>query len=57
MEGETIILSGKDNLPQADLLQLLDQLDADGFVIQQVGRREATLEEVFVHLTSEGGKL
>ena len=56
MEGEIIILSGKDNLPQADLLQLLDQLDADGFVIQQVGRREATLEEVFVHLTSEGGK-
>jgi ABC-2 type transport system ATP-binding protein len=56
VEGDTIVLSGEDNVSQVELLHLLDQLNAEGFSILQAGRREATLEEVFVHLISEGGK-
>jgi ABC-2 type transport system ATP-binding protein len=56
INGETVILTGADNISQADMLSLLDQLDAEGFPILQAGRREATLEEAFVQLTSEAGK-
>ena len=57
IDGEIAILTGADNISQAEMLSLLDQLDAEGFPIQQAGRREATLEEAFVQLTSEAGKL
>lgn len=53
IDGETAILTGADNVSQSEMLSLLDQLDAEGFPILQAGRREATLEEVFVQLTSE----
>ena len=56
IDGETAILTGADNIAQAELLRLLDQLDAEGFPILQAGRREASLEEAFVQLTSEGSK-
>jgi ABC-2 type transport system ATP-binding protein len=39
---------------QGDLIQLLNLLDTNSLPIEQVGRREATLEEVFVLLTSKG---
>lgn len=56
IDGEIAILTGADNISQAEMLSLLDQLDAEGFPILQAGRREATLEETFVQLTSEVGK-
>ena len=56
IDGETVILTGADNISQVEMLSLLDQLDAEGFSILQAGRREATLEEAFVQLTSEAGK-
>jgi len=56
IDGEIITLTGADNTTQAEMLNLLDQLDTEGFPILQAGRREATLEEAFVQLTSEVGK-
>lgn len=38
-------------LDQAQLLRLLQQLDAEGLTIQEVGRRRARLEEIFLSLT------
>lgn len=38
-------------LDQARLLRLLQQLDAGGVTIQEVGRRRARLEEIFLSLT------
>jgi ABC-2 type transport system ATP-binding protein len=38
-------------LDQARLLRLLQQLDAEGVTIQEVGRRRARLEEIFLSLT------
>lgn len=38
-------------LDQALLLRLLQQLDAGGMAIQEVGRRRARLEEIFLSLT------
>ncbi|MCB8980744.1 MAG: ABC transporter ATP-binding protein [Ardenticatenaceae bacterium] len=38
-------------LDQAQLLRLLQQLDAEGITIQEVGRRRARLEEIFLSLT------
>ncbi|MCK4451696.1 MAG: hypothetical protein KAX26_14015, partial [Anaerolineae bacterium] len=54
-DGETTVLSWSNSAPQRDLLSLLNVLDTEGLSILHVGRREATLEEVFVRLTSEGG--
>lgn len=51
--GQTV-LSWADHVSQPDLLKLLNLLDAEGLPIVQVGRREATLEEVFVRLTGDG---
>lgn len=56
IDGETVILTGPDNISQVEMLSLLDQLDTEGFPILQAGRRATTLEEAFVQLTSEAGK-
>ena len=55
VDADTTLLAWAEPLPQQallDLLNRLNRLDAEGFPILQVGRREATLEEVFVKLTS-----
>ncbi len=46
-------LSWVDSGSQKDFLHLLSLLDAEGLTILQAGRRAATLEEVFLSLTSE----
>lgn len=51
-EGKTI-LSWADSTSQHEMMNLLNTLDGKGIPILQVGRREATLEEVFVQLTGE----
>ena len=48
---EDAVLSLTDHPAQRTLLDLLERLDGLGLPIQNVGRREATLEEVFLHLT------
>jgi hypothetical protein len=53
-EGGKTTLSWMDSGSQKDFLQLLSELDVAGLTIVKAGRRAATLEEVFVHLTSEG---
>jgi len=53
-DGGTTVLTWSNSTPQRELLDLLELLDAEGLPISHVGRREATLEEVFVRLTSEG---
>lgn len=51
-ESETILaLSAMD--AQAEMMRLLNVLDAEGVPILQAGRREATLEEVFLKLTGK----
>lgn len=52
-EGDKSTLSWVDSGSQQEFLHLLNQLDKEGFTIMHAGRRSATLEEVFVHLTSE----
>lgn len=52
-EADRTILSWIDSGSQKDFLHLLNQLDSEGLTILHAGRRAATLEEVFVHLTSE----
>lgn len=52
-EGDKTILSWMDSGSQKEFLHLLYLLDAQGLTILQAGQRAATLEEVFVHLTSE----
>jgi len=46
-----LTLSLTDHPAQRTLLDLLERLDGLGLPIQNVGRREATLEEVFLLLT------
>jgi ABC-2 type transport system ATP-binding protein len=53
-ERETTVLAWSDGVSQREMLDLLALLDAEGLPILQVGRRAATLEEVFVRLTSAG---
>ncbi len=53
---ENNLLNVSDTPPQRLLLDLLERLDLMGVSILQVGKREATLEEVFVHLTSQKDK-
>lgn len=53
---EYTTLTWSDHVSQPEMLKLLNLLNAEGFSIEQVGRRETTLEEVFIRLTS-GGKL
>ena len=48
---EDAVLSLTDHPAQRTLLDLLERLDGLGLPIQNVGRREATLEEVFLLLT------
>lgn len=52
-EGDRTRLSWMESGSQKEFLRLLDRLDSEGLVILKAGRRAATLEEVFVHLTSE----
>lgn len=52
-EENRTILYWMDSGSQKEFLQLLNQLDSEGLSILKAGRRAATLEEVFVHLTSE----
>jgi ABC-2 type transport system ATP-binding protein len=56
IEGDRTVLTWLDTGSQKELLNLLSQLDANGLTILQAGRRAATLEEVFLHLTSEKGE-
>ncbi len=46
-------LSWSDHVSQREMMGLLNALDTEGLPILHVGRREATLEEVFVQLTDE----
>jgi ABC-type multidrug transport system ATPase subunit len=54
-ETETTTLSWSDTHPQQKLLELLNLVDGEGLSILHAGQREATLEEVFVHLTAGRG--
>ena len=56
IEGDKTILSWVDSGSQKEFLQLLNMLDTEGLTILQAGRRSATLEEVFIHLTSDQGR-
>lgn len=49
--GFTLALSATNS--QTEMMRLLNMLDAEGIPILQAGRREATLEEVFLHLTGK----
>jgi ABC-2 type transport system ATP-binding protein len=51
-EGHTI-LQWSDHITQAEMIKLLNDLNAVGILINRVGQREATLEEVFVQITSQ----
>ncbi len=53
LDGEKTVLSWMDGGSQKEFLRLQSELDAAGLTILQAGRRAATLEEVFVRLTSE----
>jgi ABC-2 type transport system ATP-binding protein len=55
-ESDKTILSWMDSGSQKEFLHLLNSIDAEGLTILHAGRRAATLEEVFVHLTSEKGE-
>lgn len=55
-ETDKTILSWMDSGSQKEFLHLLNRIDAEGLTILNAGRRAATLEEVFVHLTSEKGE-
>jgi len=55
-ETHTELAWSKPGLSQPELLAFLGEIDAMGLVLRQVGRREATLGEVFVRLTSEEGE-
>jgi ABC-2 type transport system ATP-binding protein len=57
IEGDKTVLTWMDTGSQKEFLDLLNQLDANGLTILQAGRRAATLEEVFLHLTSERREL
>ena len=52
-DDEKTVLTWSDSVSQLDMLRCLAMLDAEGLPIASVGRREATLEEVFVRLTTE----
>ena len=51
-EGNRNVFTLTDNTSQAEFLHLLNLLNQEGLTILQAGRRAATLEEVFVQLTS-----
>ena len=55
VEDSKTVLIWPDQIPQRDFLHLLEKLDQEGLTILHAGRREATLEEVFVLLTSKNG--
>jgi hypothetical protein len=52
-DEEATVLFWLEGTSQREMLDLLNLLDAEGLPIHRVGRREATLEEVFVQLTVE----
>ncbi len=53
VEGDRTVLFWMDSGSQKEFLHLLDRLDSEGLTILHAGQRAATLEEAFVHLTSE----
>lgn len=55
IEVDKTILTWMDTGSQKEFLNLLSKLDTNSLTILQAGRRAATLEEVFLHLTSEKG--
>jgi ABC-2 type transport system ATP-binding protein len=55
-DGDNTILTWVDGVSQRQLIDLLAHLDAEGLPILSVGRREPTLEEVFIRLTAPGGR-
>ena len=55
-EEDRTVLSWMDSGSQKEFLHLLNQLDSEGLSILKAGRRAASLEEVFIHLTSEQGE-
>jgi ABC-2 type transport system ATP-binding protein len=52
-DEDSTLLSSSDGNTQRDLLDMVHLIDEEGLPILHVGRRRATLEEVFVHLTSK----
>jgi ABC-2 type transport system ATP-binding protein len=52
-EGDKTVLTWMDTGSQKEFLNLLNLLDAKNLTIVHAGRRAATLEEVFLNLTSE----
>jgi ABC-2 type transport system ATP-binding protein len=52
-EEDSTLLSSSNGSTQRDMLDLVRLADEEGLPILHVGRRRATLEEVFVHLTSK----
>ncbi len=52
-EGDKTVLTWTDTGSQKEFLDLLNLLDANSFTILHAGRRAATLEEVFLNLTTE----
>ncbi|MGD2157730.1 MAG: ABC transporter ATP-binding protein [Anaerolineales bacterium] len=52
-DEEATVLFWLNGTSQREILDLLNLLDEEGLPIRRVGRRESTLEEVFVQLTVE----
>jgi ABC-2 type transport system ATP-binding protein len=51
-EGEEVLLTLSEDLSQKKILDVLNCLDAEGIAIKDLRWREATLEEVFIRLTT-----
>ena len=47
-EGQYTLVWASEGTPQANLIELMKELDAKGVNIEHVGRRSATLEEAFM---------
>jgi ABC-2 type transport system ATP-binding protein len=52
-EDDATLLSSSNNCTQRDMLDLVHLVDREGLPILHIGRRKATLEEVFVRLTTK----
>jgi ABC-2 type transport system ATP-binding protein len=56
-EGDKTVLTWTDTGSQREFLDLLNMIDESNLTILHAGRRPATLEEVFLNLTSEKNEL
>jgi ABC-2 type transport system ATP-binding protein len=56
-EGDKTVLTWTDTGSQREFLDLLNMIDEINLIILHAGRRPATLEEVFLNLTSEKSEL